>query len=93
MLSVLILTKNEEQDLPGCLASVSWCSDVVVYDSCSTDRTREIALAAGARVVQRPFDNWASHQNWGLRNIEFRYPWIFYIDADERLPPSACREL
>ena len=39
-------------------------------------------------VIQKPFDNWSSHQNWGLRNIAFRYPWIFYIDADERLPKS-----
>ena len=93
MLSVLILTKNEEQDLPECLSSVTWSSDIVVFDSCSTDRTREIAESAGARVIQKPFDNWASHQNWGLRNIAFRYPWIFYIDADERLTPEAAAEL
>ena len=93
MLSVLILTKNEEQDLPECLSSVTWSSDIVVFDSCSTDRTREIAETAGARVIQKPFDNWASHQNWGLRNIAFRYPWIFYIDADERLTPEAAAEL
>ena len=48
MLSVLILTKNEEQDLPECLSSVTWSSDIVVFDSCSTDRTREIAESAGA---------------------------------------------
>jgi glycosyltransferase involved in cell wall biosynthesis len=41
--SVLILTKNEEQDLPGCIRSVSWSDDIVVYDSFSTDRTQEIA--------------------------------------------------
>ena len=93
MLSVLILTKNEEQDLPECLSTVTWSSDIVVFDSCSTDRTREIAESAGARVIQKPFDNWASHQNWGLRNITFRYPWIFYIDADERLTPEAAAEL
>lgn len=93
MISVLILTKNEEQDLPGCLKSVSWCDDVVVYDSCSIDRTQQIALASAARVVERPFDNWASHQNWGLQNIDFKYPWVFYIDADERLPASAAPEL
>ena len=85
--------KNEEQDLPECLSSVTWSSDIVVFDSCSTDRTREIAESAGARVIQKPFDNWSSHQNWGLRNIAFRYPWIFYIDADERLTPEAAAEL
>jgi glycosyltransferase involved in cell wall biosynthesis len=88
MISVLVLTKNEENDLPGCLRSVSWCDDVHVYDSVSTDRTVEIATQAGAHVTQRPFDNWAAHQNWGLANIPFKYPWVFYIDADERMTPE-----
>jgi glycosyltransferase involved in cell wall biosynthesis len=85
MISVLILTKNEEQDLPGCLESVSWCDDIHVFDSYSTDNTVEIAMNAGARVTQRQFDNWAEHQNWGLKNIPFKYDWVFYIDADERI--------
>jgi glycosyltransferase involved in cell wall biosynthesis len=88
MISVLILTKNEQQDLPGCLASVAWSDDIHVYDSYSTDATLEIAKAAGARVTQRVFDNWAAHQNWGLQNIAFKYPWVFYIDADERMTPE-----
>lgn len=87
-ISVLVLTRNEQQDLPGCLASVAWCDDIHVYDSLSTDRTREIALAAGATVTERAFDNWSAHQNWGLRNIAFRHPWVFYIDADERMSPA-----
>lgn len=84
-ISILILTKNEEQDLPGCLESVAWSDDIHVYDSVSTDATVEIANAFGAKVTQRPFDNWASHQNWGLANIKFKHPWVFYIDADERM--------
>lgn len=87
-ISVLILTKNEEQDLPGCLESVAWSDDIHVYDSMSTDATVEIAKAFGAKVTQRPFDNWASHQNWGLANIPFKHRWVFYIDADERMTPS-----
>lgn len=86
--SVLILTKNEEQDLPGCLKSVSWSDDIHVYDSLSTDRTVEIAESFGAKVTKRPFDNWAAHQNWGLSNINFKHPWVFYIDADERMTPD-----
>lgn len=85
MISVLILTKNEEQDLPGCLASVSWCDDVHVFDSFSDDRTVAIATEAGAHITQRKFDNWSAHQNWGLANIPFRYKWVLYIDADERV--------
>lgn len=85
MISVLILTKNEEQDLPGCLASVSWCDDIHVYDSFSTDATTTIATDFGAMVTQRIFDNWSAHQNWALANINFKYPWVLYIDADERV--------
>jgi glycosyltransferase involved in cell wall biosynthesis len=88
VISVLILTKNEEQDLPGCLESVRWSDDIHVYDSCSTDRTVEIAKAAGVKVTQRPFDNWSAHQNWGLQNIPFKYPWVYYSDADERMTPE-----
>jgi len=91
--SFVVLTKNEQQDLPGCLQSIAWSSDIVVYDSCSTDRTQQIATDAGSRIIHRPIDNWASHQNWGLRNITFRNTWLFYIDADERLTPEAATEL
>jgi glycosyltransferase involved in cell wall biosynthesis len=93
MISILILTKNEEQDLPGCLASVAWSDDVHVYDSYSTDKTLEIARSAGAIVTQREFDNWAEHQNWGLANITFKYPWVFYIDADERITPELAESI
>jgi glycosyltransferase involved in cell wall biosynthesis len=85
MISVLILTRNEQQALPGCLESVSWSDDVHVYDSFSSDDTVAIAEKAGAHVTQRQFDNWASHQNYALRTISFKHPWVFYIDADERM--------
>lgn len=87
-ISVLILTKNEEQDLPGCLKSIEWSDDIHVYDSVSTDKTVQIAESFGAKVTTRPFDNWAAHQNWGLQNISFKHPWVFYIDADERMTPE-----
>lgn len=93
MISVLILTKNEEQDLPGCLASVAWSDDVWVLDSRSTDATHVLAKAAGAHVVERTFDNWSAHQNWALDNIAFRYPWVFYLDADERVSPELAASL
>ena len=88
MISILVLTKNEEQDLPGCLDSVHWSDDIHVYDSLSDDRTTEIAESYGAKVTSRAFDNWASHQNWGLANIPFKHEWVFYIDADERMTPE-----
>ena len=88
MISILVLTRNEQQDLPGCLESVSWSDDIHVYDSFSDDRTVDIAIQAGAHLTQRKFDNWAAHQNWGLRNIPFKHSWVFYIDADERMTPE-----
>lgn len=91
MISILILTKNEQQDLPGCLQSVAWSDDIHVYDSVSTDDTVQIAEKFGAKVTQRPFDNWAAHQNWGLQNIRFKHDWVFYIDADERMTPDLVK--
>lgn len=60
-ISVLVLTKNKEKDLPGCLASVAWCDDIHVYDSYSADSTVEIAENFGTNVVKRNFDDWSTH--------------------------------
>ena len=92
-ISVLILTLNEEMNLPGCLESVSWSDDIVVFDSYSSDRTVEIAKEFGARVIQRKFDNWSRHQNWAVNNIQFKNPWVYYTDADERIPADLRQEL
>ncbi|MFZ2957716.1 MAG: glycosyltransferase family 2 protein [Candidatus Ozemobacteraceae bacterium] len=99
--SILILTKNEEKDLPGCLESISWSDDIHVFDSFSTDRTVEIAKTHGATVTQRPSmarqaffgGNEAEHKNWGLRNIPFRHNWILQLDADERVPCELAQEI
>lgn len=88
MISVLVLTRNEQQNIRACLETVAWSDDIHVYDSLSTDDTVAIAREMGARVTQRAFDNWAAHQNWGLRNLPFAHPWVFYIDADERVTPQ-----
>ena len=83
MISVLILTHNEEQDLPGCLDSVAWCDDIHVLDSESMDRTAEIARQRGATVTTRRFDNYAAQRNAGMR-LPFRHAWVLVLDADER---------
>jgi len=90
--SVLILTLNEEINIGACLDSLAWCDDIVVLDSLSKDRTREIAEQRGARVVTRAFDNWSAHQNWAVSNIPFRHPWVLYLDADERCEEELHRE-
>ncbi|MFY0256282.1 glycosyltransferase family 2 protein [Chitinophaga sp. 30R24] len=90
MVSVLILTKNEEQDLPGCLESVSWCDDIHVLDSYSSDATVSIAEEKGVFITQRMFDGYASQRNAGLA-LDFKYNWIFILDADERIPIALHR--
>ncbi len=64
--SVCIITRNEELNLPDCLASVAWADDILVVDSHSTDRTREIAAAAGARVIERDFPGHLEQKNFAL---------------------------
>lgn len=93
MISVLILTRNEEQDLPGCLDSVAWSDDVHVFDSFSTDGTVEIARARGATVTQREFDGYAMQRNAALQSLPFRYEWLLIVDADERPTPELVEEM
>jgi glycosyltransferase involved in cell wall biosynthesis len=93
MISVLILTRNEQQDLPACLASVAWSDDIHVFDSFSTDSTIAIAQAAGAHVHQRAFDDYATHRNAALREISFKHPWLFLLDADERPTAELTSEM
>lgn len=93
MISVLVLTWNEEADLPGCLASVAWSDDVHVFDSMSTDATVAIAEAAGARVHRHAFTGYAAQRNAALSACTFAYEWILVLDADERLPAASVPAL
>ena len=83
MFSILILTKNEEDNLPRCLQSVAFSNDVVVLDSLSTDRTQAIAKEHGARVFERPFDNFGAQRAYALDEIDYQNDWVFHLDADE----------
>jgi glycosyltransferase involved in cell wall biosynthesis len=90
--SVLILTLDEERNLPGCLASVAGADDVVVLDSGSQDATVALAEAAGARVFYRRFDSFAGQRNYAQRALAFRHRWVFHLDADERFTPELAAE-
>lgn len=92
MFSVLILTLNEAHNLPGCLASVQPCGDIVVLDSGSTDGTSDIARQHGARVFSRPFDNFAGQRNFARDHIAFKFDWVFHLDADEVMTPELHEE-
>ena len=92
-ISILILTLNEEQNLPACLESVKWSDDIVVFDSFSTDLTVEIAKAAGVRVIRRTFDNYGAQRSAALNEVDYKHPWLLMVDADERCTPELSREI
>jgi glycosyltransferase involved in cell wall biosynthesis len=91
--SIFIQTLNEEVNLPVCLKSVSFSDDIVVLDSFSSDQTEEITRSAGARFYQRKYDGRAANQNWAVENIPFKYPWVYYSDADEVVTPDLRDEI
>jgi glycosyltransferase involved in cell wall biosynthesis len=93
-LDVLILTRNEEDNLSHALASVAGLAAAVwVVDSHSTDRTASIADAAGARVVTHDFTGYPAQRNWALRNLPFTGDWVLVLDADETVSPELAAEL
>ncbi len=92
MISVLILTFNEEINIAGCIGSLPWHTDIHVLDSCSTDRTRAIAGASSAKVTVREFTHYADQRNFGLA-LPFIHDWIVMLDADERMTPDLAAEI
>ena len=94
MLTVVILTYNEERHLARCIASLQGLdAQLLVADSFSTDRTLEIAREHGARVVQHPFETQARQFNWALTQLEPDAEWVLRIDADEILTPELVSEI
>lgn len=92
--SALVLTKNEESNIEGCLRSLSFCDDIVVLDSLSTDRTVELARRfPNVRVFERAFDTEWKQRNYGLQEPEYRHAWVYVCDADERVPPELRDEI
>jgi glycosyltransferase involved in cell wall biosynthesis len=86
LLSVAIVTLNEEQNLARTLASVRWAEEIVVVDSGSTDGTVEIAHSFGARVIQREWPGFAAQKNFAIAQCTGK--WILSLDADEELSPE-----
>ena len=84
--SVIILTRDEEANLPGCLASLGWAGELVVVDSGSTDGTLAVARKAGARVFTNPWPGFTAQRNFALSKC--RRPWVLSVDADERVAPD-----
>src|ERR1700744_2077544 len=83
LLSVAIITLNEEQNLSRTLASVRWADEIVIVDSGSTNRTVEIARSFGARVIEREWAGFAAQKNFAIQ--QGKGTWILSLDADEEL--------
>jgi glycosyltransferase involved in cell wall biosynthesis len=93
-ITALVLTHNEEQNLPRCLESlVGWLDEVIVVDSGSTDATLAIAERFRCRVVQHPFETHAAQWTWALQTIACRNEWLLGLDADQRVSPELKEEM
>ena len=90
-LSTVIIAYNEEQKLGECLKSVSFSDEIIVVDSNSTDRTKEIAEEANVRVYVRSFDDYSSQKNYAMSLAKGE--WILSIDADERVTEELQSEI
>ncbi len=91
--SLSMIVRNEEANLPACLASAAdLVSQLVVVDTGSTDRTRAIAARCGALVVDFPWtDDFAAARNESLRHVTG--DWVFWLDADDRIDADNRRRL
>ena len=91
-ISATIVALNEENNIARAIESLRGCVDeVVVVDSGSSDRTREIALSLGARVIDEPWRGYAAQKNFAAASAA--HEWILSLDADEELTPGLCAEI
>ncbi len=82
-ISLIVITRNEEELIGQCLKSAAaFCDELIVVDSFSTDRTAEIARSLGARVFQRPFEGYIAQKQFALEQAGGE--WVFSLDADEQ---------
>ncbi|WP_088241399.1 glycosyltransferase family 2 protein [Calothrix rhizosoleniae] len=96
LISVVILTKNEESNIQRCISSLEWCNEVVVVDSGSKDTTVQLATKLGAKVfVNIPIGLFsaAKQRNWALHNCDLKGDWVLFVDADEVIPASLVNEI
>jgi glycosyltransferase involved in cell wall biosynthesis len=90
-LSVAVITKNEENDLPVCLQSVSFAAEVVVVDCGSEDGTEDIARQFGAKWFVEPWKGYGPQKNSALEKCS--HDWVLFLDADERVPIETAQKI
>ena len=91
--SVVVIAKNEQANIERCVLALSWSDDVVVVDDYSTDDTKELAEASGARVVRHRFASFAQQRNWAMEHADLKHEWVLHLDADEVTTPEMWKEL
>ena len=91
MISGIITTYNEEENIEAALMTMSWVDEIIVADSFSTDKTVELAEKNGATVLQRKYLSPADQKNWVIPQA--KNPWVFILDADERCTPELRKEI
>ncbi|MEL6461635.1 MAG: glycosyltransferase family 2 protein [Cyanobacteria bacterium J06621_15] len=92
MITIYILTYNEELDIAACIESAMVSDDIIVVDSVSCDRTVEIANRYPVRVVEHAFESHGKQRTWMLENISPKYDWVYILEADERMTPELFAE-
>lgn len=90
-ISVAIITKNEAHNIIPCMETVKWASEIVVVDSGSTDNTKELAQARGAKVYHRTFDTYGDQKQYAADVCTSE--WVLCLDADERISPELAHEI
>lgn len=94
IISFIVLTYNEEKHISRCIDSIlPLTREIYIVDSFSTDRTVEIAVKMGAKVLQNKWSNHSIQLNWGIENAQITTPWIMRMDADEYLTEDLVAEL
>ena len=92
--TVVIPVKNEEKNLSRCLSLLEDFDEVIVVDSGSTDKTREIAVSYGCRFIDFVWNGkFPKKRNWVLRNVKLKNEWVLFLDADEFVTPEFKQEL
>jgi glycosyltransferase involved in cell wall biosynthesis len=86
--SIVVIAKNERENISRCLDSMRSYSDVVVIDDYSEDQTAQLAESHGARVLQHTFESFAKQRNWALEHADLKHDWVLFLDADEVLTPE-----
>jgi len=90
-LSIVLITKNEEENISRCLKSVQFADEIILVDSGSTDQTIRIAKSYGAKIFTNKFVDFASQRNFAISKA--RGEWILSLDADEEIPRSLAEEI